>query len=173
MAQNGISLEFSPKEIIMRWQLSTELHCQAQFGSYCVTYDEPNITNTQEIRGRDCICLGKTGNRQGTYKFLDLETKQVIKRKQFEEYPMPGQIKKQVEAMGRKNKQDGQLIFANRQNIEFDWSLEDEQPLIEDNVEEPDAPYPNIPAEMPGIVMEDDTVAPVTATETPARRVTR
>ena len=83
MAQNGISLEFSPKEIIMRWQLSTELHYQVQFGSYWVAYDKPNITNTHERRGRDCICLGLTGNRQGTYKFLDLETKPVNKSKQF------------------------------------------------------------------------------------------
>ena len=28
-AQNRISMEFSPREIMLRWQLSTELHCQA------------------------------------------------------------------------------------------------------------------------------------------------
>ena len=39
---------------------------------------------------------------------------------------MPGRIKEQVEAMGRKNKQDVRLKFANRRNVEFDWSLEDE-----------------------------------------------
>ena len=43
--------------------------------------------------------------------------------------------------------------------MEFDWILEDEQPLVEDNAKEPEAPYPNIPTEMPGIVMEEDVVA--------------
>ena len=145
-ANNGILTEFSPREIVLRWQLSTKLHCQAHFGSYCLMYDEPTITNTQEARGRDSICLGPTGNRQGTYKFLDLGTKRVVKRKPFKEFHMPDQIKRQVEAMGEKDKKDGRLKFANRRNIEFDWSLEDEQLLVDDNAEEPEAPYPDIPA---------------------------
>ena len=45
-AKNGISVEFSLMEIVLRWQLNTKLHCQAHFGSYCLMYDEPDITNT-------------------------------------------------------------------------------------------------------------------------------
>ena len=86
----------------------------------------------------------------------------MVKRKQFKECLMPKSIKKQVEAMGRKDKEDGRLSFANRQNIKFDWILEEEQPLVKDNNEEPDAPYPNIPAEIPGIIMKGDVVTPVT-----------
>ena len=71
---------------------------------------------------------------------------------------MPDQIKQQVEAMGDKDKQDGWLKSANRRNIELDWSLEDENPLVDDNAEDPEAPYPGIPAETPGILMEDDIV---------------
>ena len=163
-AKAGVSEDFSPREIVLRWQLSTKLHCRGQFGSYCIAYDENTPTNTQQLRGRDCICLGPTGNRQGTYKFLDLETWRVIKRKQFKEYPMPKSILNKVEAMGRKNKQDGRLKFADRRNIEFDWSLaEEEEPLIEDNAVEPEAPYPDIPAEMPGVLTEEQ----VPAVETP------
>ena len=156
----GVSEIFSPREIVLRWQLSTKLHCQAPFGSYCIAYDENIPTNTQQLRGRDCICLGPTGNRQGTYKFLDLETWQVIKRKQFKEYPFPKSFISKVEAKGRKEKQDGRLKFANRRNVEFDWSLEDEEePLIEDNAVEPEAPYPDIPAEMPGVMTEEQVPA--------------
>ena len=42
--------------------------------------------------------MGATGNRQGTFKFLDLDTKMIIKRKQFTEYPTPASIIKKVEA---------------------------------------------------------------------------
>ena len=75
----GISQTFSPGEIVLRWQLSTKVHARAKFGSYCVAYDEPDITNTQDLRGRDYICLGATGNGQGMHKFLDLESERVIK----------------------------------------------------------------------------------------------
>ena len=93
--------------------------------------------------------LGATGNRQGTYKFLDLDTKMIIKRKQFTEYPMPASIIKKVEAMGIKNKQDGRLKFADRRNREYDWSLSKEA-LVEDNATEQDTEvHRGIPAEMP------------------------
>ena len=76
----GIYQELFPRELILRWQLASEIHCKAQFGSYCVAYDEPdaNETNKMQDRDRRCINLGLTGNFQGTHKFLDLDTKRVI-----------------------------------------------------------------------------------------------
>ena len=150
----GISRDLSPREIVLRWQLSWKVHCRAHFGSYCVVYDEPDRTNTMASRGRDCVCLGPTGNRQGTYKFLDAKSWRVIKRKQFTEYPMPTSFKLQVEAKGRSDKQDGRLKFADRRNVEYDWSLSDEEtPLVEDDAVEEDAPFPDIPAEKRGVEM--------------------
>ena len=155
---DGWSTTYSPREIVVRWQLDVALHCRGDFGSYCLAYDEPVPTNTQEPRGRDCICLGPTGNRQGTYKFYDLKTKSVIKRKQFDQLPVPDRIIRQVERAGRRDEQDGRLKFANRNNVEFDWSLED-TPLVEDDAVEPPTPLPSIPAEMPGVVLEEDVEA--------------
>ena len=65
------------------------------------------------------------------------------------------------------------MKFANRRNIEFDWSLEDEQPLVDDNAEEPEAPYPDIPAETPWILMEGDIVTPAVEPEAGTMRTTR
>ena len=98
----GISEELSPCEIVLRWQLSANIHTRAKLGSYCVVYNDAGINNTQDLHGRDSICLTPTGNMQGTFKFLDLETERVIKRKQFEEYSMPDLIKRRVEAIGIK-----------------------------------------------------------------------
>ena len=45
----GISQELSPLELILRWQLDSEIHCKAQFGSYCVAYDEPDAHETNRM----------------------------------------------------------------------------------------------------------------------------
>ena len=102
-----------------------------------MAYDEPNIVNNEDLQGRDCICLGPTGNRQGTHKFPDLDTERVIKRKQFTEYPMPDSIRKRVEAIGIKNRNDAKLHFCNRKNKRFEWDMEDEddEAIIEYNTE--------------------------------------
>ena len=50
----------------------------------------------------------------------------------------------------------------------FDWDQEDEdkQPLIEDNdVEIEETPFPNIPAEMPGVELEEHLTSTLTESE--------
>ena len=86
---------------------------------------------------------------------------------------MPNSIKRKVKAMGRNDKQDGPLKFANRQNVEFDWSLRGGQPLVKDNAEEHKALYPDISTEVPRIVMEEDVVAPFTDIGPPQQRMTK
>ncbi len=68
---NGISKKWSPRELLRRHKLDAKLHCQAPFGAYCEIHDEPSISNT---RTHAAICLGPTGNLQGSYKFVCLET---------------------------------------------------------------------------------------------------
>ena len=55
-------------------QLNAKLHCRAPFGSYCETHEDPDITNTLDPRTKWGICMGPTGNLQGSYKFLSLST---------------------------------------------------------------------------------------------------
>jgi hypothetical protein len=156
--KQGVSDQFSPREIVLRWQLDFETHCFAQFGSYCIVYDDPNstVTNTMELRTCNCICLGPTGNFQGTFKFFNLDTLTIIKRKKFTEFPMPDPVIKKLERLGKRDKHTGRLTFADRHNVTFDWDKECKQsPLIDDNAPEPASlPFPDNPAEMPGILYE-------------------
>ena len=46
------------------------------------------------------MCLEPTGNRQGTFKFLDLETLEVTEQKEFKEYTMPALTRKEIKAKG-------------------------------------------------------------------------
>eukprot|EP00804_Cyclotella_cryptica_P030821 CCRYP_015076-RE/>CCRYP_015076-RE protein AED:0.49 eAED:0.25 QI:0/-1/0/1/-1/1/1/0/834 len=162
--KQGISNEYSPREIILRWQLRWDKHCKHQFGAYGQAYDDPSSTktNTQQARSRDVLCLGPTGNIQGSYYFVDLSTKAVIKRRRIQELPVPDSIIKKVEAWGRRDKQTGIIRFGNRNNDPYEWDNGHEA-LVEDNAPEPEeAPFPDIPAETPGVEIEANVPALVT-----------
>ena len=85
-----------------------------------------------------------------------MDTKCVIKRKQFKGYPMPEPIKQRMNVIGKENKQDGQLKFANWRNVKFDWIIKNESTsLMEENTIEQETRYPDILVEMPGILTEE------------------
>ena len=114
-----------------------------------IGYDDPTKTNTQEPRATEVICLGPTGNIQGTYAFLHLATGSMIKRRKFESYPVPNKIIKKINSMGQKDHANGRLRFCDRNNQSFDWDEQNEV-LVEDNAVEPEpAAFPDISAEMP------------------------
>ena len=117
-------------------------------------YDDPDRTNTNEPRSWTGINLGPTGNLQGTHKFFNLSTQQVLKRRVFKERPMPDSVISLLKDIGTKQKQIGRLRFCNRHNEPFSWTDEDEHEiLIEDNAPEPE-PVAPFPAEEPGITLE-------------------
>ena len=72
--RSGISEKWSPHELVSLTKLDTKLHCRAPFGSYCETHEDPDITNRLDPRTKWAICMGPTGNLQGSYKFLSLST---------------------------------------------------------------------------------------------------
>jgi len=71
---NGVSEQYSPWEIILRHKLTYKKHCCALFGSYCEVHEDNSPTNGMKPRTIPAICLGPTGNIQGTYSFLNLLT---------------------------------------------------------------------------------------------------
>ncbi len=77
--RDGISMDYSPRELILRHRLSYKRHCRAPFGDYCETHEEISPTNSMKSRAIPTICLGPTGNFQGTYNFLNLLSGLVIK----------------------------------------------------------------------------------------------
>jgi FtsZ-binding cell division protein ZapB len=83
----GISEKWSPREIVSRHKLDAKMHCKVPFGAYCEVYVNPDITNTMEPRTKWGICLGPTGNMQGSYKFLSLSTGKKVTRRKFTEMP--------------------------------------------------------------------------------------
>ena len=149
--KEGILQEFSPRELVLRWQLDWTKHCSAPFGTYCIAYDDPSTTNTMQDRCTEAIYLGPTGNHQGTCKFLSLKTKKVIKQRKFDELPIPDSVIKKVDSWGWRDQANRRLVFRDRNNNPYDWE-EEHDTLIEDNAieQEPEpAPYPRYSSGVP------------------------
>jgi hypothetical protein len=68
--KNEVSDQYSPHEIILGHKLNFKQHCRAPFSSYCEVHEDNSPTNSTKSRGIPAICIGPTGNIQGTYSFL-------------------------------------------------------------------------------------------------------
>ncbi len=65
-------------------------------------HTDPDITNTMEPRTKWGICLGPTGNMQGSYKFMSLSTGNKIIRHKFTKMPMTESVMKQIDKWAKK-----------------------------------------------------------------------
>ncbi len=95
--RSGISEKWSLRELVSQTKLDAKLHCRAPFELYCETHEDPDITNTLDLRTKQGICMGPTGNLQGSYKFLSLSTGKKVTRRKFTEMPITDSVIKKVE----------------------------------------------------------------------------
>ena len=59
--------------------MDSKLHCKVPFGGYAQVYvKQVNTNDVMTSRTVGGISLGPTGNMQGTYKFVSLETGRLI-----------------------------------------------------------------------------------------------
>ena len=78
---------------------------------------DPDITNTMESRTKWGICLGPTGNMQGSYKFMSLSTGKKIVRRKFTEMPMTESVMNQIDKWAKKDRTQNGLTFLNRKGM--------------------------------------------------------
>ena len=72
--KGGMSETLSPKTIMSGEILDYKKHLRMPFGQYCQVHEEEHPRNSQAARTRGAISLGPTGNLQGGYKFMALNT---------------------------------------------------------------------------------------------------
>jgi hypothetical protein len=152
--KSGISEKWSPREIVLRHKLDAKMHCKVPFGAYCEVHVNPDITNTMEPRTKWGKCLGPTGIMQGSYKFLSLSTGKKVTRRKFTEMPMTASVIKMIDSLGKKERCKNGLSFKNRKGEEYTFDNEDEYEMIAE--EKNPAPFPDIAAEAPGILTEQE-----------------
>ena len=67
---SGLSKTYSPRTIMTGKALDWNKSCKLHFGAYAQVHKDRNVTNALEERTQGSICLGPTGNLQGTYNFF-------------------------------------------------------------------------------------------------------
>jgi hypothetical protein len=72
-------------------------------------HEEDTPRNSQSPRTKGAISLGPSGNLQGGYKFMALNTGKKITRQSWDVIPMPDTVVARVNALG--TDQPEQLIF--------------------------------------------------------------
>ncbi len=126
----GISEKWSPREIVSRHKLDAKMHCKVSFGAYCKVHVNPDITNMMEPRTRWVICLGPTGNMQGSYKFLSLSTRNKVTQRKFTEMPMTDSVIRMVDSLGKKKRCKNGLFFKNKKGDEYTFDNKDKYEMI-------------------------------------------
>ena len=111
-----------------------------------------------QSHGIPTICLGPTGNKQGTYSFLNLSTILVIKRRRFVELPAPDSVIQRVNSLSDNSSVSSTLVFADRHKKPFAWPDNTPTPTALDPT--PMVVYPQLPAEMLGVLLERHVLVP-------------
>jgi hypothetical protein len=93
---------------------------------------------------------------QGSYKFMSLSTEKKIVRRKLTEMPMTESVMKQINKWAKKDRNQNGLMFLSRNGMEYKFNNDDDQATL---VVQPEAtPFPDIPAEAPGILTEHEEI---------------
>jgi hypothetical protein len=110
---NGeISDTLSPKTIMSGETLNYKKHLSLQVGQICQVHEEDTPVNSQRSRIKGAISLGPSGNLQGGYKIMALNTGWKITRRSWDVIPMLDMVIARVNALG--TDQPEQLFFTDR-----------------------------------------------------------
>ena len=108
----GISETLSPRAILTGESLDYKKHLALQPGEYCQVHEEDTPRNSQNPRTRGAICMGPSGNQQGGFKFMALNTGSKLVRRSWDRLPMPDTVIARVNYLGRD--QPKQMTFTDR-----------------------------------------------------------
>jgi hypothetical protein len=112
---------------------------------------DPDIMNTLEPRTNWVICMEPTGNLQGSYKFLSLVTGKKVTQRKFMEMPSHRSSNKQWKRWLSKM-EIKEINFKDRKGVEYKFDNDQEYKMLVE--QDKPAPFPDIPAEAPGMLTE-------------------
>jgi hypothetical protein len=99
--KGGVSDTLSPKTIISGETLDLKKHLSLQIGQYCQVHEEDTPRNSQVTRTKGAIYLSPSGNLQGGFKFMALNSGKKIVRHSWDVIPMPDIVINRVNELGK------------------------------------------------------------------------
>ena len=97
--KDGISDTMSPRTIVTGLTLDYDQHCQYAFGEYVQAHEEHD--NSMKTRTVGTLAMRPTGNAQGSYYFLSLDSGKIINRLRATRLPMPNEVIARVHLLAR------------------------------------------------------------------------
>ena len=110
----GISQTESPRRLVTGENIDYNKHCRYEFRQYVQCHEQHD--NTMAPRTVGAIALRPTGNRQGSYYFLSLNSGRIITRNHATPLPMPQEVLTRVENLAMAQQMQPGLVFGNRDN---------------------------------------------------------
>jgi hypothetical protein len=99
--KGGVSDTLSPKTIMSGETLDFKKHLSLQIGQYCQVHEEDTPRNSQVARTKGAISLGPSGNVQGGFKFMALNSGKKIVRRSWDMTPLPDIVINRVNELGK------------------------------------------------------------------------
>ena len=107
-----VSPQYIPHTLLTVTILYFAKKCEPVFGSYADVHEYTKPLHGNNTSTTPSICIRPTINFQGNHKFPNLNMGSSIYRKQYNEIPLPPQIIRLVEAVGRCNCQSRHTSFS-------------------------------------------------------------
>ena len=112
VSKGGISENFSPFTLLTGQTLNFKTHLALEFGEHCQVHEEEAPRNSDKARTQGAICIGNSGNKQGGFRFMALDSGRKITQFAWTNLPMPDIVIKRIEEMAKGQPED--LIFTDR-----------------------------------------------------------
>jgi len=114
---------YSPRYVLEGRKLDFNKHVRIPFGAYAQTHEDHD--NSMTTRTVGTICLGPTGNDQGSHYFMSLTSGRALIRTRFTELPLPADVIARVSDMGQQQGMPRSLTFGDRFGHEM-WDGHDD-----------------------------------------------
>jgi hypothetical protein len=99
--KGGVSDTLSPNTIMSGETLDFKKHLSLQIGKYCQVHEEDTPQNSQVDRTKGAISLDPSGNLQGGFKFMALNSGKKIVRRSWDVIPMLDVVINRVNESGK------------------------------------------------------------------------
>ena len=162
--KGGISPYLSPRSIVTGRPMDYNKQCVATFGQYVLASTDTKARNSNKARRLDCIYLKPMENDQGGHELMDLTSRQVITRHDFDVVPVTPGVIRRVEELADKDGISSELTILDRSKRPIDdgtWTagvdtIQNQEIEPEDDPEESDSyDEPDVPDEQEDLYDEE------------------
>jgi hypothetical protein len=129
--KHGISDTMSPRYIMTGFHIQYNKHCNLEFGAYAQVHEDHDSTMATRTTG--AIALRPTGNQQGGFYFMSLNTGRRLNRNHWTELPMPSDVIDRVHLWARRGKASKNLLFMDRHGIIIPDDDDESQDTVPDD----------------------------------------